>query len=82
MVKALSILATVISIGIAVAIESEFWPLDGRTEAAHSLIHGVILGSNVWYHNPSLAPAYTNSTLAMWPSTAVLDSALNAASED
>ena len=82
MVKALSVLAAVISIGVAAAIESEFWPIDDSTKAAHGLINGMILGSNLWYSNPSLASAYTNSMLIMWPQAAALDRSLNEASED
>jgi hypothetical protein len=72
MVKALSALATVTSIGVFTAIENEFLPIDkvGGAEALRSVIDGVILGSNVWYCNPSLAPGYTNSMLIMWRSVA------------
>jgi hypothetical protein len=58
MVKALSVLAAVISIGVAAAIESEFWPIDDSTKAAHGLINGMILGSNLWYSNPSRLSVY------------------------
>jgi hypothetical protein len=80
----MSALATVTSIGVVAAIETEFLPIDkvGGAEAVRSVIDGVILGSNVWYHNPSLAPGYTNSGLIMWSSAATLDSALNAASQE
>ena len=64
--KALSALATVTTIGIGAAIESEFWPPDKGTEAARSLVHGVILGANVWAFNPTLVPAYSHSRLVMW----------------
>ena len=76
--KALSALATVTTIGAAAAIDSYFWPIDkvGSAESARSLIDGMILGSNVWHYNPSLAPAYTNSTLIMLSSSADLNSVL------
>jgi hypothetical protein len=67
--KALSVLATVTSIGVGAAIESEFWPIDKvrGAEIARSMIDGVILGSNLWHYNPSLAPWYTNSKLILAP---------------
>jgi len=82
--KALSALATVTSIGVVAMIESDFWPIDrvGGEEAARSLIDGMILGSNVWHYNPSLAPAYTNSTLIMLSSSADLNSVLSAGRQE
>ena len=82
--KALSVLATVATIGAAAAIESDFWPIDkvGSAETARSLIEGMILGSNVWHYNPSLAPAYTNSTLTMLSSSADLNSVLSAGRQE
>jgi hypothetical protein len=82
--KALSALATITSIGVVAMIESDFGPIDkvGVTEAARSLIDGMILGSNVWPYNPSLAPAYTNSRLIMLPSSADLNSVLSAGRQE
>ena len=82
--KALSALATVATIGAAAAIESDFWPIDqvGRAETARSLIEGMILGSNVWHSNPSLAPAYTNATLITLSSSADLNSVLSAGRQE
>jgi hypothetical protein len=84
MVKALLALATVTSIGVATAIENQLLPIDkvGGAEALRSVIDGVILGSNVWYCNPSLAPGYTNSWLIMRPSTAALDGVLDATNQE
>jgi hypothetical protein len=75
--KALCALA-ITSIGVVAAIESDFWPVDKvrDAEAARSLIDGMILGANVWHDNPSLAPAFTNSTLILLSSSADLNSVL------
>jgi hypothetical protein len=77
-------LATITSIGVVAMIESDFWPIDkaGGAKAARSLIDGMILGSNVWHYNPSLAPAYTNSTLTMLSSSADLNSVLSAGRQE
>jgi hypothetical protein len=77
-------LATITGIGVVAMIESDFWPVDkvGGVEAARSLIGGMILGSNVWHYNPSLAPAYTNSTLIMLSSSADLNSVLSAGRQE
>jgi hypothetical protein len=76
--RALCALA-VTSIGVVAMIESDFGPIDKvrGAEAARSLIDGTILGSNIWHHNPSLVPAYTNSTLIMLSSSADLNSVLS-----
>jgi hypothetical protein len=76
--RALCALA-VTSIGVLAMIESDVAPIDkvSGVEAARSLIDGTILGSNVWHHNPSLVPAYTNSTLVMLSSPADLNSVLS-----
>ena len=59
-------------------IESDFSPIDKvrGAKVARGLIDGMILGANVWHYNPSLAPAYTNSTLIMLSSSADLNSVL------
>jgi hypothetical protein len=82
--KALSALATVASIGVVAMIENDCWPINkvGSAEAARGLIDGMILGSNVWHYNPSLAPAYTNSTLIMLSSSADLNSVLSAGRQE
>jgi hypothetical protein len=77
--KALSVLATITIIGVVAMIESGFAAIDkiGGAEAARSLIDGMILGSNVWQYNPSLAPPYANSTLIMLSSSADLSRVLS-----
>jgi hypothetical protein len=72
--------ATITSIGVVAMVESDFRPIDkvGGAEAARSLIDGMLLGSNVWHYNPSLAPTYTNSTLIMLSSSADLNTVLSA----
>jgi hypothetical protein len=81
--KTLSALATITSVGVIAIIESDFGPIDKieSAEAARSLIEGMILGSNVWHYNPSLAPAYTNSTLIML-SSADLNGVLSAGRQE
>ena len=77
-------LATITGIGVVAMIESDFWPIDKvrGAEAARSLVDGMILGSNVWHYNPSLAPAYTNSTLIMLSSSADLNGVLSAGGQE
>ena len=42
----------------------------------------MILGSDVWHSNPSLAQAHTNSTLNMLSSSADLNSVLSTGSQE
>jgi hypothetical protein len=82
--KALSALATVATIGAVAAIESDFWPIDsvGSAESVRSLIDGMMLGSNVWHYNPSLAAAYTNATLITLSSSVDLNSVLSGGGQE
>ena len=81
--KALSALATITSVCAVAMSESDFGPIDkvGSAEAVRSLIDGMILGSNIWHFDPSLAPAYANSTLIML-SSADLNSVLGAGRQE
>lgn len=86
--KVLSAVATITIGGVVATIESDLAPIDkaGGAEAARSLIDGLIdgmiLGSNVWQYNPSLAAQYTNSTLIVLSSSAGLSRVLSAGMQE
>jgi hypothetical protein len=56
--KALTVITTVVVIGAPAALGTGLWR-DGKFAAglARGVITGVILGSNVWPHQPGLSPA-------------------------
>ena len=62
MLKALTVITTVAVIGAVAALGTDFWR-DGKFASglARGLVNGVILGSNVWPHQPSLSPANVKS---------------------
>jgi hypothetical protein len=60
--KALTIITTVLVIGAVAALGTDFWR-DGKLASglARGIVSGMILGSNVWPHQPGLSPADVRS---------------------
>jgi hypothetical protein len=62
MQKALTVVTMVVVIGAVAALGTDFWR-DGKFASglARGIVSGMILGSNVWPHQPGLSPADVKS---------------------
>jgi hypothetical protein len=62
MQKALTVVTMVVVIGAVAALGTDFWR-DGKFASglARGIVSGMILGSNVWPHQPGLSPADVRS---------------------
>ena len=60
--KALTVATMVVVIGAVAALGTDFWR-DGKFASgpARGIVSGMILGSNVWPHQPGLSPADVRS---------------------
>ena len=62
MLKALTGVMMVVVIGAVAALGTDFWrDRKFASGLARGLVSGVILGSNIWPHQPALSPADVNS---------------------
>jgi hypothetical protein len=62
MQKALTVVTMVVVVGAVAALGTDFWR-DGKFALglARGIVSGMILGSNVWPHQPGLSPADVRS---------------------